>query len=610
MEGNLVKAGAEVKPVAKMVRTDMGKDGIGHNGKKGMRIYRYLMVVTLLMAMFTTSCNRKIVPGLKGGKSGKEYDQTTFSWYFVEATRQKLLGNMGEALKNLEQCILINPGSDAAFYQIAQIMINNGNLQNGKKYLWKAAELEPANLWYQMTLSGIYFQEKNLDSAIICYEKAVKAFPEKENLQLTLADLYTENKNFGRALDILGKFDEKYGVNESTTLSLVQTLMAEKRYVEAKNKIEVLLSQKPDEVVYNGLLAEIYRGQGDNQEALAVYNKLIMSNPGDPRVQLSLYDFLMSEKNYEEVLELMKTVIFNEKISKEEKVTLVAELIEKDEIIGKYGPGLEQVIRELEDNYKNDNIVSLIKPEYLQKVGRLKEAATILEGLIERNPENYLSWERLLLVYYDLKDYIKLEERGRECATKFNRSVLAKILYASAAMENKHFDTALEELRKADILAGDNKEIKLQVMTMKADIYYRMKNFEDSFKTFDEALKLNEEDLTVMNNYAYYLAEENMRLKEAEKMAEEVIQKEGNNNTFLDTYAWVLYKRGKNRQAAKIMNQIINSGEKDDAEWYEHYGYILKTMGKCDDAIAKWEKAIMIDGSKTTLKTEIENCKR
>ena len=55
--------------------------------------------------------------------------------------------------------------------------------------------------------------------------------------------------------------------------------------------------------------------------------------------------------------------------------------------------------------------------------------------------------------------------KGEECATRFNRSFLAKILYANGALENKNFNVALEELRKAEILAGDNKEFKTQVLT-------------------------------------------------------------------------------------------------------------------------------------------------
>ena len=386
--------------------------------------------------------------------------------------------------------------------------------------------------------------------------------------------------------------------------------MAEKKYEEAHVKVDQLLVQNPDNVVFNGLLAEIYSGEGENGKALDVYQQLIERNPGDPHIQLSLCDFLLTEKNYEELLNLMNTVLLNDRITRQEKVSLVASLIENKDIIKSYGPKMELVIMVLEAKYADDDLVSLLRPDFLQKEGKLTGAASRLEEIIRNRPDNYYAWEKLLLVYYELKDFVILESRGKECATRFNRSVLAKILYANGALENKNFEVALEELRKADILAGDNKDIKLQVLTMKADVYYRMKNFPDAFKSFDEALKLNDTDNTVMNNYAYYLAEQNMKLKEAEEMAGRVIEKDPSNTTFLDTYAWVLYKRGKTREAAKIMEKIVGSGETDDAEWYEHYGFILKKMGKCREAIVKWETALSLDKSKTNLQKEIENCKK
>jgi Tfp pilus assembly protein PilF len=269
---------------------------------------------------------------------------------------------------------------------------------------------------------------------------------------------------------------------------------------------------------------------------------------------------------------------------------------------------MELTIMILEANYEEDDIIMLLRPEFLQKEKKTEEAASRLEEIIKLRPDNYYAWEKLLLVYYELKDFVKLQKRGEECATKFNRSVIAKMLYANGAMENGNFSVALDELRKADILAGDNKDLKLQVLTLRADIYYRMKNFGEAFKAYDEALKMDNSDLTVMNNYAYYLAEQNMQLRDAEKMAKTVIEKEKNNNTFLDTYAWVLYKRGKAKEASKIMEKIINSEEKEDAEYYEHYGYILKKLGKCRDAVQSWETAVMLDRSKTNLKKEIENC--
>jgi tetratricopeptide (TPR) repeat protein len=262
----------------------------------------------------------------------------------------------------------------------------------------------------------------------------------------------------------------------------------------------------------------------------------------------------------------------------------------------------------LEANYPEDEIVPLLRPELLIKENKLNDAAARLEVIIKATPGNYYAWEKLLLVYLQLKDFNNLLLRGEECATQFNMSFLAKILYANAALETKKFDLAIEELRKAEILAGTNPEYMVQVLTMRADVYYRMKDYTKAFEVFDNALVYNKDDLTVLNNYAYFLAEQNIRLKEAEEMSKKVIEKDKSNTTFLDTYAWVLYKRGKVKEAAKIMETIIKSGDSADAEWYEHYGYILKKQGKCAEAVINWNIALNIDKTKTYLNLEIKNC--
>jgi Tfp pilus assembly protein PilF len=319
---------------------------------------------------------------------------------------------------------------------------------------------------------------------------------------------------------------------------------------------------------------------------------------------------MLEQKNFDELFDLIGIVLLNGQINKEEKVSLIAELIGNEDILKDHRKKMEISVMILESSYPDDDLVILLRPEFFQKAGNNEGAASRLEEILEANPDNYYAWEKLLLVYYDLKDYSMLQKKGEECATRFNRSVIAKMLYATGALENEDFDVALEELRKADILAGDNRELKLQILTMKADVHYRSRNYDEAFRTYEEAMKMDDSDLTLMNNYAYYLAEQNMNLKEAEEMAKTVISKESDNNTFLDTYAWVLYKRGKAREAARIMERIINSGEAEDAEYYEHYGFILKSMKKCREAVAYFEKAVSIDKTKTNLKEEIENCKR
>lgn len=569
-----------------------------------------ISLIFLLVALIISSCSTKIIPGLAASKQGNSYDEATYNYVFAEAVRQKLIGNGAEALGYFKKCIEINPAADAAYYQIAQILLNEGDNESAKQYIKRAININPGNYWYHVMLAAIYYQRQNRDSAIVWYENALKLNPEKENLQMNLANLYTENDQLTKARIILEKFDEKYGVNENTTVSLVHNMIKSGDFEKAYQKVEALLITEPDNLIYNGLLAGIYRRRGEKEKALNVYNLLIERNPNNPRILLSLCFFLVEEENYEELFGLTETVILDNEISREEKISLFGALAENDNLLQNYASRLEFNLMLLEATYKNDDIILLLRPGMMQKTGRLSDAAGVLEKIIEGSPDNYFAWERLLLIYYEMRDFKNILEKGEKVATRFNRSFLAKLLYATGASENEKYDIALEELRKAEILAGENRELQLQVLTMRADVYYRKRDYEKSFETFNEALKLDPEDLTVLNNYAYYLAEQGTRLKEAEGMARKVIERQGTNSTFLDTYAWVLYKRRKTRQAAKIMEKIISSGEEDNAEWYEHYGFILKKMGRCNEAVIKWQRAMELDEKKQKLRKEIENCLR
>ncbi len=562
----------------------------------------------LVCIAFTLSCSKKAAPSISGLPKGRNYDSAVFDYVYVEALRQKLIGNAGDALKYFEQCSKLNPVNDAVYYQMAQILFAQGDISNGRKYALKAAELNGENLWYVIMLAGSYYQEKNIDSAIVWYEKAVKNYPEKDDLVVTLGNLYAENNRFEQADKIFTELDKKYGINERSTLANIKNQINAGNFDRALVLVDRLLEQFPDEILYNGLKAEIFREKGDKQKAMEVYNLLMERNPDNADTQLSLCDFLLNEKKYDELLQLINTVIFNDNISREDKISLFARILENDDILETRGNDVALSLMILEANYGNDWIIVLLRPELYQKTGRIKDATERLEDITAEMPDNYYAWERLLLVYLETQDFKNLEKKGEECALKFNRSFLAKVLYAAGATENKNYEVALRELRKAEILAGDNQEMLLQVLATRADVYYRMKEYDSAFSIFEEAHKMDSEDLTVLNNYAYYLAEQDMRLKDAEKMSRQVIEKEGNNHTFLDTYAWVLYKKGKVREAERIMDGILKDSRKETAEFYEHMGFIKKKRKKCEQAVENWKKALELDATKTELLKEIEKC--
>ena len=565
----------------------------------------FIIIFAIILAL---SCNRRISPSSSKGSEISGYDSTKFDYVFTEALKQKFLGNAGDALKYLEQCIILNPRSDAAYYEMSQICLMVGDVQRGKNYALKALTINRNNVWYQTLVANLYYQQKNIDSAIYYYEAAVKLNPEKEDLKFNLAHILSENHNYKKASEIYNFLENKYGVNENTTLSAVRNLIDAGDFKEAEMKIKKLLEQSPDVIIYNGLLAEIYAMSGERNKAADIYRRLIESNPKDPQVQISICEFLISEKQYEDLFDILKTVTINDSIGRDEKLTIYSRIMSDSSVVNKYARNLELCLIILEATYKEDGLIVLLRPDLYVTQKKYKNAISRLEEIIKIQPQNYFAWEKLLILYSEVKDWESLYTRGEECSTNFNRAFLPKILYANAAIEKEKYSIAEEELRRANILAGSDTDKLIQVLVMNADVFYKEKDFEKSFDSFKEALNMRPTDVLILNNYAYYLAEQNKDLKDAEKMAKYVVEREKGNPTYLDTYAWVLYKKGKYKEAEKLMEEIIKTGSNEDATYYEHLGFIQKALKKCDKAIESWNTAFKLDNKKSALNKEIDNC--
>ncbi len=571
-----------------------------------MRVKLYIYILLAFLSVFV-SCSRNLAPAmLSNKKSG--YDSATFDYVYTEAIRFKLLGNDGDALNLFEESLKINPQSDAVYFNMAQLLLANGNLDKAKEYLNAAISIDDSNMWYLMMLSNIYYQQNNLDSTIIIYEKLVSEYPEKIDFKISLGGLYSDLSDYKNAIKIFEEIENEYGPNESTSIEYVRDLLNIGSFQKALDKSLELVKLNPDEIVYTGLLAEVYNASGENEKALDVYSGLIDNNPDNPDVQVALFDFLLRDKRYEDLSGLVNKIIINGGIVLETKVVLLSDLMDDPGYVNEKGEELLLSLMVFEKLSSDNSIVILLRPDLLSRMGRKAEAVTILEDIVQKDQTNYYAWESLLLVYYDLNDFKNLESNAETYSRLYNRSFLAKVLFATAASENGHYDVALEELRKAYILAGNNDEMIKQVLSLRADVYFKMGDYDNSFSTFDEALSLYNDDITVLNNYAYYLAEQGINLKYALDMAKEVVRQEPLNTTYLDTYGWVLYKQKRYKSALKVFLRIRELVDDPGAIYFEHLGYIYKARKRCDLAVEAWSKAIELEGPNRNLNNEIVRC--
>ena len=145
------------------------------------------------------------------------------------------------------------------------------------------------------------------------------------------------------------------------------------------------------------------------------------------------------------------------------------------------------------------------------------------------------------------------------------------------------------------------------------DILFKKKRQEEAFEAYDNSLKWKEDNIVVLNNYAYYLSELRRDLKRAEQMSFKTVQAEPTNSTYLDTYAWILFLQKRYDEARAYIDRALendnDSTNGPSAVVIGHAGDIYCMCGDTDRAVELWQRALKAGGDKAVLTRKIKTKK-
>ncbi len=564
----------------------------------------FLFIFILLLAGCSATKNSTAV---EAADERKDIDYTRYDLLYVEGVKKKLEGDLAEAIYKLDEAIRINPFSDAAHYQISQVAAMRRDYDNAVKYGRRAVELDVANPWYHMHMADIYLQISKLDSAAYYLEQLIDVDPEREGVEFQLANIYMQTGNTLKAEEIFAEFYSKYGADEQVVIALLNAKVSNKKYDEAKEIIQKALKSDTLSMQLNGLLAEIYRKTGEKEKAAEIYKMMIAKDENNSTLDFSYLEFLIEEGEYLRLFKNARSVIGREESRLEDKINIVVRMMNDSVIVSNFSDSLISIGNNMHDDDRDNPTITLLMSEIYSRTGYPEKETAILINFIERNEELYYIWENLLLKLNEREDSELLYKYSKRASELFKRAPLPGILYAYSLIEEGKGNEAEKELNKVRLLVNNEERYLVQILSMEAEIAYREDDMQKASEKFEEALRLDPENPLVLNNYAYYLAEKDIRLDYAEEMIEKCLAQE-ENITYLDTHAWILYKKGKYREAERIMNRIFNSTVVKDAELLEHYGYIKKARGECADAVVLWQAALKEDRNKSYLIKEIDRC--
>ncbi|WP_318351062.1 tetratricopeptide repeat protein [Aquipluma nitroreducens] len=528
-----------------------------------------------------------------------EDDKNEFEYTFIEGLKQKMIGNQQAAISLFSKCLTINPNSSSAMFELAKIHSGNGDMTSSSLLLEKAIKIEPENKWYKVLLAQIYEQGKQFKLAAELYQQLYQLNPDNLEYLYMNAALLSSAKEYDQAIEVYNTLEKKVGINDQIAVEKEQIYQAAGKKKEALAELQKLIDFNPQEPRYYGLMADYYLSEKEEVNALKYYMKILEIDPNNGFVLFSLTSFYREKEDKEKAWEYARKAFENKTAEVDTKIQFYLMITAGPDKPFFTDDQISELVDILVKTNPDDFRVYTVYAEYLISKGKLVEAREQLRKVLETQKDNYMIWERMILISNDLLDFKSIYTDSEKALTLFPNQVTLYGLKAVACLQLEKYDEALEILKEGEPYLLDNKIMKIQFALYQAEAYYKLNRVEEAFKAFDEVITLDPENWMAMNNYAYYLSVRNENLAKAEELSSKAVRANPENSTYLDTYAWVLFMRKDYSLAKFYMETAMKNGGDKSGVITEHYGDILIMLGEKEKAIEEWKKALELgEGTK------------
>lgn len=527
--------------------------------------------------------------------------------FFLEAVCERAKGNNDAAFDLLRHCVEIDSTKSEAYYYLAQYYGALKKKDEAVACIEKAATLEPANSTYQETLANTYINLHQYDKAAEVLESLYDKHRDRDDVLGVLIQLYEEQHEYEAAINALTKLETIEGKSErlSYAKSNFYTQLGDKK--AAINEMKRLADQYPNDQNYRGLYANTLFVNGQKKKALEIYTDILRIEPENRNALMALLAYEKDEGDPDKAAALTEKVLLSKNITSQDRILLMRQEIGQSEQEGGDSTRVLYLFHKMLEQPQMDADVAILCATYMNLKKMPSDTISgVLEQVLQVAPDNAAA--RLQLVSYawqaeDMPRIIALCQDARQ----YNPDEMAFYYYQGIAYyRQEQLDAALNAFQNGIgvINQQSDPDIVSDFYAVMGDILHQKGLDKEAYTAYDSCLVWKDDNYGCLNNYAYYLSEEEIQLDKAEQMSYRAIKAEPKNATFLDTYAWILFKQSRYAEAKIYIDQTLQCDSDSSAVLLEHAGDIYYHAGDRDRAVAFWRQALEKSSDSSEIKGE------
>lgn len=526
-------------------------------------------------------------------------------YFYVTGCNERAKGNLKEAMEAFQECLKIEPENAAVHYELATVSKMQGQIEKALNHARFCAVAESRNEWYQLLYIECLTDTKQYNQALKMREILVKNFPEKSEFREDLAINYAMLGMYDKSFKIYDELEKNYGVNEQLTLNKVKLLKSQKKFKEAESELLRLSQTDTLQGRYYALLAEFYLEQNDLVKTKKMYDRILVLDPSNPDIQLALHDYYSKTGDAAKAFEHLKLALLNPELEIGIKAGIVGSYYLQAE---NHAPSAKQRGVELATillkTHPSATEANALYGDFLRLDKKNAEAATYYYKAALTEKKDFRIWDNLLFIENELNRFDSLEKHSFIAMELFPNQPVNYIYNGVANTQLRNYQKAVNSLKTGIDFVVDNRALLIQFYSALGDAYYYLRDYSNSDRSFELALKEDADNTYVLNNYAYYLSVRNEQLEKAERLSKKSNELQPNNRNYMDTYGWILFQEKKYEAANEWLSKAAKMGTRNPTI-LEHYGDCLYMLGKKVEALQQWEAAKSAGGNSPSLLKKI-----
>ncbi|MDR1879624.1 MAG: tetratricopeptide repeat protein [Tannerellaceae bacterium] len=536
----------------------------------------------------------------------EEANRRKFDYFFYEGLNLKQAGKYDAAFDLFLHCLAMDSTAAPVLYELSSFYIQLEQPNRAVELLKRATQYSPGNFTYKMALATISRNLGMYGEAAAEYEELVRMYPEKVELNFYLADALAQEGEIGQAIDAYDALESSIGMSDGLSMQKYKLYNLLEQPDKAFAEIEKLTAKYPTEARYLIMLGDLHLEKGEKEKASESYRKAYTIDPSNPYYIVAMANYYEAMNDKAAAESQIRDALVNDKLDVETKVNILSRYFIRLQQTQQETKSANTLFETLLEQHPEEAELKLMYGSLLVSQDKNDEARFQFQLVTEMEPDNMAAWQQLLNLSLKVQDMPEVIRICRKCMELFPDMPEFYFYLGIAYYQEKEYQKAMDIYKEGiGVIPEDKATLKSDFYGQIGDISYQIGQEEKAFEAYEEALKYNEKNISVLNNYAYFLSLSNKELKKAERMSAQTIKLEPDNPTYLDTYAWIFFMQGNYTLARLYIESALEKDKGKSVELVDHYGDILYMSGEKEKAVEQWKKAREMGKESPTLDRKI-----